>query len=75
MRTVGGLSDTEIDKEMALLNRSVDFYIKTGVMDIAYDGYFFRDALNVTPSPRNPLSLFSPSSHPHLLTLSRPLTR
>lgn len=48
MRTVGGLSERQIAREMATLNKSLDFFEATGNLDLAYDGWLVANALNMT---------------------------
>ena len=43
-----GLSPAQIATELALLRNALDFHNKTGHIDVAYDGFFFHNDLNVT---------------------------
>lgn len=43
-----GLSDSEVQKEMALLNNALSYYNQTHRIDVAYDGFFFEKDLNTT---------------------------
>ena len=43
-----GLSSSQITAELSLLSNALDFHNKTGRIDVAYDGFFFANDLNVT---------------------------
>jgi hypothetical protein len=43
-----GLSPAQITKELTLIKNALEFHNQTGHIDVAYDGFFYNDALNVT---------------------------
>ena len=43
-----GLTASQITTELSLLRNALDFHNKTGRIDVAYDGFFFANDLNVT---------------------------